>query len=70
MSASFETLNYNDFWFPIVKSIIVGRKIIKKRTFSQKEGLLSIRYEFEDGSSATIPMEVLENFIVVEEKTA
>lgn len=66
--ASFEVISSEHFWNTEIDKIVNCRKTITKRTFSQKEGLLSIRYDFSDNSYVIVPLQILESFIKVFQK--
>lgn len=53
---------------PEVEKIINNRGSITKRTYAQKEGILHIRYDFEDKTYVTIPLQTLELFLTIKEE--
>jgi len=64
MSAKFQLINDSDMWKEEVQKIKARRKDITVRSFSQLDGLLTIKYDFSDGSYVKIPVEVMERFLI------
>jgi len=61
--ATFATLSTKDMWKDIVQVIITNRTKIIKRSFSTMDGIYSIRYDFSNVDSVTIPLQTLEYFL-------
>jgi len=63
VQATFATINTKDMWKDIVQVIIDNRPKIIKRSFSTMDGIYTIRYDFSNVDSITIPLQTLEYFL-------